>query len=201
MPPNEPMQINSNSKQIVKVSVKELAAKCRDKMEVYHLAAHACNIYLPSYDVVTVWHIRDLLAQTRTRILGTNVKHISVPQYEGLKVDAMLEFAGKHPAAMRCFPVREAETKKFPRQYLANCIFTIVGQPFKDWVNKKVEERHAKLIDDRDMTVEMDKEMYEIFAANKAVSTSNGNSHNMLKASSKRRRTKAQIKEEKLEAE
>ena len=43
--------------------------------------------------------------------------------------------------------------------------------------------------------------MYAIFSANKAVSTSNGNSYNLLKSCSKRRRPKAQIQQEKLEAE
>ena len=153
---NQNAQINSAANPLVKVSAKELAAKCRDKMEVYHLCAHACNIYLPPYENVTIWHMRDLLSQKRTRILGTNVKHISVPQYEGLKIDAMLAYARMYPEAMRVFPEAEKETKKFPRQYLANCIFTVVGQPFKDWVNEKVTERHNKVLDDKDMNIEMD---------------------------------------------
>ena len=124
-----------------------------------------------------------------------------VPQYEGLKVEAMLDFASQYPNAMRVFPESKKETMKMPRQYIANCIFTIVGEPFKLWVNERVDERHKKVLDDREMGIEMDPEVYAIFAANKAVSTSNGNSYNMLKSCAKRRRGKEQIKAEKLEAE
>ena len=170
-------------------------------MEVYHFLSHACNIYLPSYDTVTVWHLRDLLSKKRTRIMGTDVKHIHVPQYEGLKVEAMLDFASQYPEVMRVFPESRKETMKMPRQYIANCIHSIIGKPFSDWVNEKVNERHKKVLDDREMGIEMDQELYAIFMANKAVSTSNGNSYNLLKSCSKRRRGKEQIKAEKLEVE
>ena len=152
----ENFQINSNSEQMVKVSAKELAAKVRDKQEVYHFLSHACNIYLPSYDTVTVWHLRDLFSKKRTRIMGTEVKHLHVPQYEGLKIESMLAFASLYPNVMRVFPESRKETMKMPRQYLANCIYSIVGEPFKDWVNEKVNERHKKVLDDREIGIEMD---------------------------------------------
>ena len=68
-------------------------------------------------------------------------------------------------------------------------------------MNEKVNERHKKVLDDREMSIEMDQDIYAIFMANKAVSTSNGNSYNLLKSCSKRRRGKEQIKAEKLEAQ
>lgn len=37
----------------------------------------------------------------------------------------------------------ERERFALPRGYIANLIFTIVGQPFKDWVDKIVRIRHA----------------------------------------------------------
>ena len=39
---------------------------------------------------------------------------------------------------MRAFPVVETEIKKLPRPYIANVIYTIVGDAFADWVEDRV---------------------------------------------------------------
>ena len=49
--------------------------------------------------------------------------------------------------------------------------------------------------------IELDPEIAEIYQRSRAVSTLNGNSHNLMKAGSKRRRTRKEIKEEKLKEE
>ena len=33
------------------------------------------------------------------------------------------------------------------RQFVANLIYTIAGDPFKKWVDKVIEDRNAKIID------------------------------------------------------
>ena len=47
------------------------------------------------------------------------------------------------------------------------------------------------------MFIELDAEVAEAFRNSRAVSTNQGNSHNLMKAGAKRRRTKQQILEEK----
>jgi len=42
-------------------------------------------------------------------------------------------------------PLVQREIDRLPRDYIANIIHTIVGKPFQDWVNQKVEERHQKV--------------------------------------------------------
>ena len=46
---------------------------------------------------------------------------------------------------MEVFPVIKREIDKLPRAYIANCIFTLTGQAFQNWVNKVVNERNARV--------------------------------------------------------
>ena len=57
-----------------------------------------------------------------------------------------------------------------PRQYLANIVYTVVGKPFYDWVDGKIEERNKKVINEANMGIEMDPEIAAIFKASTAVS-------------------------------
>ena len=61
--------------------------------EVWRFVASDCGAYLPDYESVTIWHLRDLAAGKRKIIKCTDVKTIHVPQFEGLKIETMLEFA------------------------------------------------------------------------------------------------------------
>ena len=107
--------ISSLSQPKVKVTAKDFAAKMRNKQEVYHFLTHDVGVYLPSYDTVTVWHMRDLVSGKRKRIQGKEVKHLNVPQYEGLKIEAFYKFASLYPECMRCFPIDQPEMDKMPR--------------------------------------------------------------------------------------
>ena len=129
-------------------------------------------------------------------IKGKDVKHLSVPQYEDLTIKQFLTFAKDYPEVMRVFPTVEKEIMKLPRQYIINCIYTIVGAPFKDWVARMVDIRHEGVVDKKDMSILMDPEIAQIYSQSRAVSTSNGISYNLMKASAKRRRTKQEIKEQ-----
>ena len=148
---------------------------------------------------MTVWHMRDIISGQRRLIKGTDVKHLSVPQYEALTIEQFLTYANGFDAVMQAFPTEYKECKKLPRQYIINVIYTIVGQPFRAWCNDKVDARHAGVVEKRDLTILMDPQIAAVYRESKAVSTNQGASYNLLKASSKRRRTKAQIEEEKRE--
>jgi len=72
----------------------------------------------------------DLAAGRRRRIKETEVKVISIPHFEGLKIETMLEYAAQYPDVMQALPVVERERLRLPRGYLGNVIYTIVGEPF-----------------------------------------------------------------------
>ena len=121
------------------MTAKDFASKMRDKQEVYHFLTHEVGAYLSSYDTMTVWHMRDLVSGKKKRIKGTDVKHLNVPQYEGLKIEAFFKFANNYPEVLRALPTEQAEKEKLPRQYVINVIYTLVGEPFRNWVDKQVD--------------------------------------------------------------
>lgn len=188
-------------REAVRITVDEFAAKARDKPECYHLLAHEYGAYLPHIDCLTMWFLRDLAAGKKKAIKGTEIKHLTVPQFEKLTIDEFLKFASDYPFATMCLPDRKQELDKLPRQYIINVIYTKVGEPFRQWVEERVGCRHEKVKEKDDLYVELDPEIAKVFQASKAVSTNNGRSYQMMKASAKPRRSKEEIKQAKLTEE
>lgn len=114
--------------------------------------------------------MRDLCANKRLKIFGKDVKHIHVPQYEGLTVKDILKFGRQYVDVNKCFPSVEKEIFKLPRQYICNVIYTLVGKPFDEWVTVQKNIRHKKVQDERNMNIEMDPQIAEIFRNSQAVS-------------------------------
>ena len=124
------------------VNAGEVKAKMQDKRECYHFCTHELGLYLPSYDTVTVWHLRDLITSKRAKIKSTLIQHYDVPQYDGLGIKEFVEFANDYPLAMEAFPLERSEIYKMPRQYIINVINIQVGAPFRVWVTGFVNRRH-----------------------------------------------------------
>ena len=106
--------------------------------------------------------MRDIASGEKKHIKCDAVKVIHIPQYEGLKVELMLEFIQQYPQVLDYLPI-EREIRKLSRSYLGNVIYTVVGEPFKNWVDDKIRERHAKIKDQQDMLVSLDPEIARIF--------------------------------------
>ena len=70
------------------------------------------------------------------------------------------------------------EVLKLPRAYLANVLFTVVGQRYADWVKRKIQERNEKRKSEREMSIAMDPEIMKIFQASTSVSLAKGTSNN-----------------------
>ena len=64
---------------------------------------------------------------------------------------------------MKAFPAGEKETEKLPRQYIANIIHTLVGKPFRQWIDAKLEERNEKLVEKKEMIIELDPQIEALF--------------------------------------
>ena len=88
---------------------------------------------------MTIWHLRDIAANKRKRIKLEDVKHIDVPHFEGLSIDNMLAYAAQFTEVMRALPIVRKEILKLPRSYIANLLYTIVGEPFATWIYAKVD--------------------------------------------------------------
>jgi len=94
---NNAGQVNNPAPGTVKVTPQEFAAKYQGKKECWRFVATDCGAYLPEYESVTVWHLRDLTSGKRKIIKATEAKHITLPQFEGLKIETMLDFAKAYP--------------------------------------------------------------------------------------------------------
>ena len=140
---------------------------------MYRFLGTDCRAYLPDYSVVTVWHLRDICAGKRTMIKCDDVKMIQLPSYDGLTIEDFLEFAedAEGGKALRALPESKKELMKMPRSYIANVIYTIVGEDFRDWINKKMDERTKRLAEERDMNIKMDPEIYKIFKNSESISS------------------------------
>ena len=57
-----------------------------------------------------------------------------------------------------------------PRQYIANVIHTIVGEPFAQWVKARVEARNLKVAEEGNLMIDMDPEIARIYEASNATS-------------------------------
>ena len=49
-------------------------------------------------------------------------------------------------AVMMALPIEQREIEKLPRAYIANVIYTVVGQPFKEWVDGVIAMRNDKIV-------------------------------------------------------
>ena len=79
--------------------------------------------------------MRDLCSGQKKIIKSTSVKHIAIPSFEGLTIKDLLFYANMYPEVMNALPSGD-ELNKVPRQYIADIIYTMVGEPFHQWVDQ-----------------------------------------------------------------
>ena len=113
----EGLERNAGGVQRVRVPVQEVAAKFSTKTEAYHFVTQEMKAYCPHKDVVTAFHLKDMISGAKGFIRDSEIQHMTVPQYETLSLERILEWArARHPAVVsRYFPI-ERELLKFPRQ-------------------------------------------------------------------------------------
>ena len=87
-----------------------------------------------------------------------------------MSVAKMLEWAKRHPEVFNALPREQAEIESLHRTYIANVIYTVVGEDFRDWVNKKMQERTKRIAEERDMNIKMDPEIYQVYKNSTSIS-------------------------------
>ena len=65
----------------------------------------------------------------------------------------------------------DKDMDRIPRAWVANVIYTIVGQPFRDFVNEQIERRNQTLISKRDLNITMDQAIFNAFQQSTSVSS------------------------------
>jgi len=56
-----------------------------------------------------------------------------------------MKLAKQFPEVVSKIPDKDDEIKKFPKSYLCDLIYTVVGSPFKDWVKEQITDRNEKV--------------------------------------------------------
>ena len=140
-----------------------------DWPEVYRFLSSEVRAYLPSYETVTVSHLRDLAMGVKKIIRCKEVKVIDVPHFEGLAIKNIFAFASQTPEVENALPPSK-EIAKLCRGYLANVIYTIMGEPFRQWVNQQVARRNERIAIEGNNVISMDPEIARIFQQSSAIS-------------------------------
>ena len=91
-----------------------------------------CEPYCPTTDCVTIYFLKDLVMARKKKILGKDVRHIAVPQYEGLSIQKMSEFVSSYPSVDDYLPIAK-EIPKLPKQWIATVFHTVLKNIFSDW--------------------------------------------------------------------
>ena len=52
---------------------------------------------------------------------------------------------------------------KLPKQFIINTLYTVVGEPFGEWVKERVIARNAKIIDEQQLAIDLDPEIAAAF--------------------------------------
>ena len=67
-------------------------------------------------------------------------------------------------------PTKDAETFKFPKAYICNICYTVIGEGFKDWIKEQINLRNEKVAKDSNLLITMDKDVAAAFYKSNAVS-------------------------------
>ena len=65
----------------------------------------------------------------------SQIRHLHIPQYENLSVEAVLEFCKGYPEVFKYLPPLK-EAKKVQKAWLMDVIFTVVQDPFGEFVKE-----------------------------------------------------------------
>ena len=93
-------------------------------------------------------------------------------RYDGLAIKDIKSFLDEnHPEVYDYLPEPELELPKTPKQWLGNVCATVLKEEFSNWVKYKIEDRNGKVAIKKDIMIQMDPQMAEIFRQSTAVSS------------------------------
>ena len=103
-------------------------------------------------------------------IKSEDVKHITVPQYEGLALKHIGGFLENGHQHVYSYLPDQQELSKVPKEWICNVIVTVVGEPFHKWVKSVVEVRNKAVATKRGEMITMDADVAAAFHASTKIS-------------------------------
>jgi hypothetical protein len=104
-------------------------------------------------------------------IKSKEIKSLGVPLYEGLSTNDILKYAENNKEVQRALPSEPREIDKLLRQYVINVVYTIVGDPFRQWVEAVMTARDNKIKDEKNLGIDLDPEILRVFRNSTSVSS------------------------------
>ena len=92
------------------------------------------------------------------------------PQYETLSISAILTEFGDCAELWPYFPDKK-EVAKLPRQWIVNVLYSVIGEPFSDFVRQQITDRNQKMQTDHNLNIELDPEIAEAFKQSNQISS------------------------------
>ena len=137
--------------------------------EIFTFIAIDCKGYLPAFNTVTIYFLKDLIEGKRKFVPMDRVNHIHVPAYETLKLEEIFSFFLQHQAVIQFMP-EDKELRRMPKQWVCNVGATVIGQPFLDWVMARVMQRNAQVTKEKNLLISMDSAVAAAFHTSTSVS-------------------------------
>ena len=109
-------------------------------------------------------------------IKSDDVKILAAPNYEGLTIENFLEEAAKYQEMEPYLP-EERDLHRLPLNFIINLMYTILGEPIKNYVKYIVEQRNKNVIDKQNMGLELDDEIQRAFERSTYVSCKSKTRH------------------------
>ena len=98
------------------------------------------------------------------------VRHISVPQYQQLSIQKMLQFLVQFDEMHNYMPSEPRELNKLPRDWVVCIAASVVGDQFYEFIKQSINERNAEISRDRNMLIAMDPQLAQAFNNSTAIS-------------------------------
>ena len=82
----------------VRVPVAEFGSKFQSKTEAFNFVSQEMKAYCPPKDVVTAFHLKDMISGVKGHVKGADIQHLAVPQFDSLSLEKILEWANRRYA-------------------------------------------------------------------------------------------------------
>ena len=85
---------------------------------------------------MTIYWLKKLISGELLYVKCDEVKVCFAPMYESMTLRIILNEGFKHEGVRRYFP-EDRDLHRLPRDWCLNTIYSIVGKPWKDWVDNQ----------------------------------------------------------------
>ena len=93
-------------------------------------------------------------------------------RYDGLGVKEIRQFLDDEARHVyKYLPELSTELPKVPKQWLADVCATILEEKFNNWVKEQCNLRHMGVVDKKNLNIQMDSEVAEVYKKSIAVSS------------------------------